>query len=237
MIQPFAQPMPGSRTWPSQGWGMRSWSRHDGSRLAETLRAFERTRTADIQLQIRTDEGDTVTLTIHSEQDQTSVTYRARGRDDQGRRTSGLQAFQSTQSSQVDMQVEGSLNAEELADVKELVGRVQRAVQGFFADGGDVSLESLGTGEEGIESLAGFQLDVQRSETVQAVWLRMRQWAGDHRHPGHEHEHYPGQRGHHVVPLPAIQPQAGPLAPAPAGPDNGDAIVEPSPEPAADLID
>lgn len=166
------------------GWGFGRVGGHeggcrqaDGTKTLQRLLAVQRTNESGIELQIQTDEGDTVTISLHDETSMTAISYRTKSRGPEGRESLRLKANQITSTQEMSVTVEGSLNEAELADVKELMDRVKSAVESFFAGGGEEEALALAsTDGESLESLAGFRLDLERSETVTAIALRMREW-------------------------------------------------------------
>lgn len=151
------------------------------------LRAIERTQSSDIRLQIKTDEGDTVTLTVHAGTDALSLTYRNRTRGEGGPSKTAVDLTSLSASNSFEIQVEGSLSEEELAAIDALAARVKGAVASFLRDGSSLAMSLAGVGADpALEPLAGFELGVSRTQTLEAVWMRMREWVARDREVGHQ---------------------------------------------------
>jgi hypothetical protein len=127
---------------------------------------------SDLTLQIRTDEGDIVTIAAHRDVDLTLVNYGERYRNgaEKGRFAARLAALSVSQSFQIT--VEGSLSEEERADVRALLGELKPAIEGFLRTGAPVQWEQPGAEE--FESLAGFQLDLSSSKELEVIRARLR---------------------------------------------------------------
>lgn len=163
-----------------------------GTRTDTRLFAAERTRTSDVQLQIRTDDGDTVTLTLHAQTDSLAASYRSRATGEDGRSKTAMELRSLTSTREMSISVEGSLDEEEMAAIDALAAQVGRAVQGFFEDGAPIAAALAGVGSEPVlEPLAGFRLDVSRTDTLDLLLLRMRNWT---------------RGGDTPAPLPALEP-------------------------------
>lgn len=155
-------------------------SRELATRSFEMLRALTRSRETDVALQITTDDGDTVTLTLHSEQERTAIDYRSSSRGPGGVERARLSYREASSSQDVTIEVQGSLDAEELSDVNALIQRVRATMDDLLrGDPGRAvaALASLDGNSEEFDSLSGFQLDVSRTETVEMVIARLRQWS------------------------------------------------------------
>jgi hypothetical protein len=110
---------------------------------------------ASADLTVVTDEGDTVTLSASSALQASHTTYDARGRV-QGQRFAAHAANQEfTFADDVAFAVQGDLNAEELADIRSLVGNIEELATDFFSGDFDFAgLEKLDF--EHFDTLAGF---------------------------------------------------------------------------------
>lgn len=167
--------------WPAagRGWGWGRGHGHapGGTRTDSRLFAIERTRTSDVQLQVRTDDGDTVTLTVHAESDALALSYRSRTRGEDGASRTAVRMAGVETTREVSIEVQGSLDEEERAAIGALATRVQRAVESFFAGGAPIASALEGVeADPAMEPLAGFQLDVSRSQTLDVMMMRMREW-------------------------------------------------------------
>jgi len=172
------------QAWPPRGlgwgWGRGHGMAAGGTRTDSRMLSVERTRTSDVQLQIRTDEGDTVTLTLHAESDALAVSYRSRTRGEDGRSKTAAELRSLTTTREVSITVEGSLDEREQAAVDALAAQVERAVQGFFQGGAPIADALAQVGSDPLmEPLAGFQLDVSRTQTLDVLLMRMRSWTRD----------------------------------------------------------
>jgi hypothetical protein len=173
-----------------------------GSRVSQTLRAVERTSAQDVNLQIQTDEGDTVTISLHNEVDLTAISYRYGLKRQSGSETMKLGAVSISSSQDLQVQVDGSLSDQELADVNALLDRIKAALPGLAGGTQTATPDGATSGDGSFESLAGYTLSIQRTESLTAVSIRLRTWQ----------------------PAPAIQPapQAIAIQPAAGEPDVGD---------------
>lgn len=147
------------------------------------VRAKQVSVSQDTSLTIRTAEGDTVTLTAHTELEslKARLTYGpgdAPGADDhagdegvEGSTSVRLRELRLDRS--VTLSVQGDLSDEELADIRELVERLGDTLHDAGHDddhAGTRSLVRLST--EGFDSLAGFELHAERTVEVTRVHVR-----------------------------------------------------------------
>jgi hypothetical protein len=174
-IQRF--PQPASFGWGSGGEFGRALAGKDapGTRVTQKLTALDRTSSTDVQIQVQTDEGDTVSITLHRETDLSMISYRYRSSGQDGKQTLALQARSETTTQNIGIQVDGSLSDAEKADLEALIQRVASSLPGMANGSGTDSLP--GKSESGdFASLAGYSLTVSQSETLSRIALRSREW-------------------------------------------------------------
>jgi hypothetical protein len=97
------------------------------------------TRDVDASLSVVTKEGDTVTLSASYD---ASVTYAAMGR--RGHHGHGASFMSAQSQSSVSLQVTGDLNAQELADIRQVVERFMQDMRAMER-GGDASVADVAT--------------------------------------------------------------------------------------------
>jgi hypothetical protein len=136
-----------------------------GRRAAGTgeLVALRAGTEADARLAITTDEGDTVTISLHSEADTGAVFYDRKG----ARNAAGVTAGSVTTSVTRDLAVsiQGDLNDQELADVRRLLSRIERVVRSFL-DGDLAAAARLAPDGGGLESLSGYSLSLESTRSL-----------------------------------------------------------------------
>jgi len=139
-----------------------------GTREAAVLRAAAVTRESTTQLTIVTDEGDRVTLSVHNALAVGAATYSFRGQGDGGALAVDAAARQRSVSREASLVVEGDLSRDELRDIRRLIHDARGVAKRFLR--GDVAgaLKRAARIDEG-DSLAGFALSIQRTETVTSV--------------------------------------------------------------------
>lgn len=147
------------------------------------VRAKQVSVSEDTSLTIRTAEGDTVTLTSHTEMEslKARLTYGpgdAPGADEHGdddgvEGATNVRLRELRLDRSVTLSVQGDLSDEELADIRELVERLGDTLHDAGHDDdheGTRSLVRLST--EGFDSLAGFELHAERTVEVTRVHVR-----------------------------------------------------------------
>jgi hypothetical protein len=140
----------------------------DGVREAAALRASAITRESTTQLTIVTDEGDRVTLSLHTALAASSATYSFRGAGEGGAVAVDAAARQRSVSREASLVVEGDLSEDELHDIRRLIHDARGVAKRFLR--GDVAGALKRAARiDGGDSLAGFALSVQRTETVTSV--------------------------------------------------------------------
>ncbi|MEY4069595.1 MAG: hypothetical protein RL721_209, partial [Candidatus Eisenbacteria bacterium] len=144
------------------------------------VRAKQVSVSEDTSLTIRTAEGDTVTLTSHTEMEslKARLTYGPgdapdadeHGDDDGVEGATSVRLRELRLDRSVTLSVQGDLSDEELADIRELVERLGDTLHDAGHDddhAGTRSLVRLST--EGFDSLAGFELHAERTVEVTRV--------------------------------------------------------------------
>lgn len=146
-----------------------------GTRVTQKLFAIERTRATDLELTVQTDEGDTVTISLHNETDLKAIRYSYRSRGEEGKESLSLNARSLTVTQESSMEVEGSLSDQELADIEALVHRITGSLSDP-AGGGTLPAAPDGANGGEFDSLAGYTMSLTQTQTVQMTALRLREW-------------------------------------------------------------
>jgi hypothetical protein len=108
-----------------------------------------------LRLAVRTDDGDTVTLTAHRSVDATLATY---GPD-------GGFRFNGSSTSEIGITVEGELDRREVRDLRHLIHRIERVVASFLK-GHEAAMTHQADRLTHLGSLESFQFEMDRSRTV-----------------------------------------------------------------------
>ena len=121
-------------------------------------------------LQLQTREGDVVSINLTQDRD---ATYSRGGGFRHGGARGGADASQSGVSIQnsLSVQVQGSLNDQEQADVDALVSAFRRAA-GLFANGDQAGANQLLSGFQSQGTLTGFRADFQASQSFDVTRAR-----------------------------------------------------------------
>jgi hypothetical protein len=135
-----------------------------GSFQAEQTRAGSVTQNQSTDLTITTDDGDTVTLSLDSSMTATAGVYRSLSMDGDTVQSSQTAFFEFSDSQELSIEINGDLDAEEMADIREAIAVIGGMIDDFLsgdlrdvADDG-ASLEDL----DSIASLkAGFSYERQ----------------------------------------------------------------------------
>jgi hypothetical protein len=138
------------------------------------LRAMTATRGISAELSITTDEGDVVTLHAASSTEVSYASLRHKERGADGASHQSLSTREVSLTREISMTVEGDLSEEELADIRKLVARLEPVLRGFKPGKGEAFALRLDASE--FESLAGFQLDIERTSSMTRLHVRQRTW-------------------------------------------------------------
>jgi len=175
-----------------------------GTRTSQSLRAIERTTEQDLNLQIQTQEGDTVSISLQNEVDLTAISYRYRSNGSDGNNALKLNGLSISSSQSLEVQVQGSLSDQELADINTLLDQIKaelpQLASGTTAGASGPGADLSNPGDGSLSTLSGYTLDVQRSVSVNLIAIKLRTWQ----------------------PSPAVLP-------APAEPDSGSGVVSAAP--------
>jgi len=121
------------------------------------------------ELQIHTQEGDTVTLNFASKSGVSMQDIQASDGTTQLSGT-GIQAFSM---SRVTMNVQGNLNADELKAIQDLVGQVNQLADGFFSGDINAALSQAGGLSFDGSQLADYSLSMALKQTFEAYGLSL----------------------------------------------------------------
>jgi hypothetical protein len=148
----------------------------DGETNSESVRqrlsAASLSSDTEVQIQIRTDEGDTVILSAHREVDLSLINYGERYRSGSEQSRTQLRVRALSVSSDVQLTVQGDLNDQERADIQALLQELQPSIDEFLETGQPVEVAPT-PGEE-YDSLAGFQMDLSSTRQLDLVAARFR---------------------------------------------------------------
>jgi hypothetical protein len=144
----------------------------DSRSVRQQLTAANLSSETDLTLQIKTDEGDTVTLTAQRDFDLTMINYGERYRHGTERSRLAARLASLTVSQELQLTVEGDLSEEERADIRALLDELQPDIDRFWKTGAPVELAPTPADE--YESLAGFQLDLSSTQEVNLLAARSR---------------------------------------------------------------
>ncbi len=117
----------------------------DETSPAQRLLAMNRASNTDLTLSIQTKEGDTVTISVDHEVDSSKLLYGAPGRG--AGQPDGVQARSRSVTDSLQIQVNGTLSDDEMADVKALIQRVIAALGGGASTTGGTSTTSTGASD------------------------------------------------------------------------------------------
>lgn len=140
---------------------------------AATLTAAVAERTVDGTLSLTTKEGDTVTISAHADATVTYASLRARG--DGGSFAARVTTLEA--SAALDLQVQGDLSEEELADVRRVVKAFFHELKDAFRGHGRDGEALAGAGPEAT-TLASYAVHVESSTSLTAVSVVARPSAG-----------------------------------------------------------
>jgi hypothetical protein len=121
--------------------------------------------TTDAAITIRTTDGDTVSISLETETDATCAFYRRSGPE-------GVMAGAALTTStrrDVAITVQGELDRNEISDIAHLLRRLGHAIRSLLGGRTNAALHQA-TANGHTDSLAGFSLDVERTNSLTAVW-------------------------------------------------------------------
>ncbi len=127
------------------------------------LRAGSISRTRSAQLQITTDEGDTVTITRSSTFEAMVGSLRYQDSGPEGAYRQRARFEQTSRSSDFTIRVEGDLSKQELKDIHRLLAQLRPAFRSASMRAGTAA--ALRVDGSKLDSLAGFELSLTRSVT------------------------------------------------------------------------
>lgn len=175
-------------------------------------------------LQLRTQEGDVVTVKFSNKLDVRAGTAQVTAGDSQFQSSS----LDVTGTSRTKLVVQGDLNAEELQAIQQVVGQVDALANEFFAGNVDAALSHAATLDFDTEQLASVALSLSRKQRVEVAGIRMQDAAPPAASPPAADAALPTDQPAQSTDASAIEPTA---APSPAEPT---AEQPPADQPAAD---
>lgn len=143
------------------------------TRERERLLLASATQQTDASLRVVTDDGDVVTLSSHQESSVTYADYRRSVRSPEGSERQRIQVFEASSEQSFSIEIEGTLDEEERADLEALI---QRVAAGFrrFEQGDDAGAQAILAGGESLDSLESFAVHFEREQTVTVAELMRR---------------------------------------------------------------
>lgn len=134
--------------------------------VANNLLAVQASSDTDAQISITTAEGDTVTISLHSDLDAGFAFYRPSGTD--GGTNVQAAVLTSSASRSMEITVQGDLNDQEKADVSNLLNRLEHVIRSFLKGHFGAAIHQALEGPS-LNSLAGYSLDVEHTESLTLV--------------------------------------------------------------------
>jgi len=143
------------------------------TRERERLLLASATQQTDASLRVVTDDGDVVTLSAHQESSVTYADHRRSVRGPEGSERQRVQVFEASSESSFSIEIEGTLDDEERADLEALIQRVATSFR-RFEQGDDAGARAALTGGESLDSLESFAVHFEREQTVTVAELMRR---------------------------------------------------------------
>jgi hypothetical protein len=132
--------------------------------VASDLLALQATSETGAQISITTDEGDTVTITLHSELDANYAFYRRSGDGTSIEAT----AFTASASRDVEISVQGDLNEQERTDISNLLKRLDHVIRSFVKGNFNAAVHQALEGPS-LDSLSGYTLNVEHTDSLTLI--------------------------------------------------------------------
>ncbi len=136
-----------------------------GTRLIDVAHRFERSAEASFELQVRTQDGDQVTLKFSQlDSEQGFLAYRQTADSEEL-----IARHSAVSGSRFEMSVEGDLNAEELAAITDFTQNIQQVSENFFDGNVQAAFEQGMQLGFDTEQIAGFALALEYSQSSVAT--------------------------------------------------------------------
>ncbi len=142
-------------------------------RESERLLVATASQQSDASLRVVTDDGDVVTLSAHRESTATYTDYRRHARGPGGSERQRIQVFEASSQQSFSIEIEGTLDDEERADLEALIQRVATSFR-RFEQGDDAGARSLLSGGGDLDSLESFSVEFERQQTVTVAQMMRR---------------------------------------------------------------
>jgi hypothetical protein len=133
---------------------------------ATDLLAVQASSETEADIGITTKDGDTVTISLHSDVEADYAYYRRT--DPTAGSELEARALVASASRELKITVEGSLDAEELSDIASLVKQLGKAIRSFVK-GHTTQSARQAFDTPALDSLAGFTLDMEHSDSLTLV--------------------------------------------------------------------
>jgi hypothetical protein len=148
----------------SPGWnGWTGALRRQGANASTDLAAVLASHEVSAEINITTDDGDTVTISLESEADAGYAFYsRPASGGEGGLKASALVA---SVSRDLEVSVQGELDDEELADISSLLKRIELVIRNFLK-GNFAAAAQQALGGADLDSLSSYSLDVEHTDTL-----------------------------------------------------------------------
>lgn len=155
----------GVRVGAGANWLEAAWSRRHARGTADLV-ALQATSETSEQISVATDEGDTVTITLGSEAEASYAFYRQTSAS--GETTLQAGALVASASSDLEIWIQGDLNEQELSDIASLLEQLAPMIRDA-AKGGSLALSGDTPDGQGLDSLAGYSVSVEHSESLELI--------------------------------------------------------------------
>jgi hypothetical protein len=137
-----------------------------GSSGATDLLAVQTSSETGAEIGITTKDGDTVTISLHSDVETGYAYYRRTGTAAGSHQEA--RALVASASQELKITVQGSLDEQELADIASLVKQLGQAIRNFVK--GDTTASARQALEApALDSLSGFSLDLEHSDSLTLI--------------------------------------------------------------------
>lgn len=190
------------------------------ARTTERLRVATVSQQSDASLRVVTDDGDVVTLSAHLESSATYTDYRRHARGPEGSERQRLQIVEASSQQSFSIDIQGTLDDEERADLESLIQRVAASFR-RFEQGDAAGAQALLQGGGDLESLDSFAVHFEREQSVTVSELMRRTQAiGEREETAALPPRQPGPTPVPVTPSPSesLAIPRGPVQPMPVEP-------------------
>ena len=143
------------------------------SRATERLLVATASQQSGASLRVVTDDGDVLTLSAHQESSVTYTDYRRNSRGPEGSERQRLQVFEASSRQSFSIEIQGTLDDAERADLESLIQRVAASFR-QFEQGDAAGAQALLQGGGDLGSLDSFAVHFEREQSVTVSELMRR---------------------------------------------------------------